>query len=396
MKILLVHNFYDNSSPSGENVVFEAEFKMLRKFGHEVETYTEQNDGLGSSKLRFFYALFCLWNPVSFFKFWLKVTKFRPDVIHVHNLFPKITTSILFANRGVPIVMTVHNYRMFCAAGTLLRDGDICELCLNRKINFSPVLYSCYRNSLIASFFATIVILFNKLFMVYEKRISIFILFSEFQKKKLLSAGVKNVVFMLKSNFLDQAPPSLEYCKREDYIVYVGRLSLEKGVLDLIEAWNLWGVTAPKLKIVGTGPLFDELIGKVHQHCDVDFLGNISRDEVIKVIQKSKFIVVPSKCYEGFPLAVAEAIATSTPILCSNVGPLPEFVTDKSIGLAFEGGKPTSMVSRAKYLYSNEIKLKEMSHLIEQKFKQEFAMQNNYKKLINIYDSVRSKRLEVD
>ncbi len=270
MKILLVHNYYGSSAPSGENKVFEAEKAMLEKHGHEVEVYTRHSDEIrseprntlntrkcgimGNSKFRTF-RVFCgfkkVWgflkgavctvgNPFAARAVARKCRDFKPDVVHFHNTFPLISPlAVRAASKYAPVVMTLHNYRTACAAGVPTRDGKVCSLCLDKKCVWDGVRYRCYRGSLLATLpLAVNIAMYRKLLPRWVTR---FIVLSEFQKRKMVEYGWEEGKIVVKGNFVGGTTEYTENTEggKKGQIVYVGRLSKEKGVETLIKAFKI-------------------------------------------------------------------------------------------------------------------------------------------------------------
>lgn len=249
MKILLVHNYYGSAAPSGENKVFEAEKAMLEKHGHEVAVYTRHSDeirGKGNERCgvaRKLYgmvkgAICTVANPFAASAVAKKCREFKPDVVHFHNTFPLISPlAVRAACKYAPVVMTLHNYRTACAAGVPTRDGRVCSLCMDKKCVLDGVKNRCYRDSLFATLpLALNIALYRRLL---PKWVSRFIVLSEFQKRKMVEYGWPEEKIAVKGNFINKKVMCEERVEKKDQIVYVGRLSKEKGVETLIKAFKL-------------------------------------------------------------------------------------------------------------------------------------------------------------
>ena len=252
MKILLVHNYYGSSAPSGENKVFEAEKAMLEKHGHEVEVYTRNSDeirivvrGQGLVvRLKKLWglvkgALCTVGNPFAARAVARKCQEFKPDVVHFHNTFPLISPlAVWAASKYAPVVMTLHNYRTVCAAGVPTRGGKVCSRCLDKKCVWDGIKHRCYRGSLLATLpLAMNIAIYRRLLPKWVKR---FIVLSEFQKGKMVEYGWPEEKILVKGNFVEffnaESQSSRE---KKDQIVYVGRLSKEKGVGTLIKGFKI-------------------------------------------------------------------------------------------------------------------------------------------------------------
>jgi len=390
MKILVVHNFYAQIAPSGENKVVEDEIAMLKQFGNEVETFFTNNNSIRSSLLfgKLIASFSYLFNISSLLKFKKVVNNFKPDVIHVHNLFPLISPSIFyFRNKSTPIFYTLHNYRLFCPNALPYRDGQICTKCIDNNSVLPSLLYTCYRNS----FFATLpialnVFIYNIVLSTWKKKITGFIVFSDFQKKLVSKSGIDNNKIFIKTNFTKPKLKKIDWHNRSNYLIYVGRLTQEKGIKTLIDAWKIWGLEAPELRIVGDGILLKELKSK-SINLNISFLGNLNEISVHQQISNSKLLIIPSECIEGCPLSLLEAYSYATPVAVSDLGPLPQFIQNGNNGVIFEQGNAQSLMETVRKLLNNETKLQTLSVNCFNTFLNNFDLIANYKKLINIYNT---------
>ena len=243
MKILLVHNYYGSLAPSGENKVFEAEKAMLEKHGHEVAVYARHSDEIRCGKAikriwgKIKGALCTVGNPFVARAVAKKCREFKPDVVHFHNTFPLISPlAVRAASKYAPVVMTLHNYRMACAAGVPTRDGKVCSLCLDKRCVCDGIKHRCYRGSLLATLpLALNIAIYRNLLPKWVAR---FIVLSDFQKRKMVEYGWPEEKIAVKGNFINRIERA-ERVEKKDQIVYVGRLSKEKGVETLIKAFEM-------------------------------------------------------------------------------------------------------------------------------------------------------------
>ena len=388
MKILLVHNYYGSSAPSGENKVFEAERAMIEKHGHEIAVYTRHSDEIryGNAIKRILGkikgALCTVGNPFAARAVAEKCREFRPDVVHFHNTFPLISPlAVRAASKYAPVVMTLHNYRTACAAGVPTRDGKVCSLCLDKRCVCDGIKYRCYRGSLLATLpLAINIALYRKLL---PKWVSRFIVLSDFQKRKMVEYGWPEEKIVVKGNFINRVERA-ERVEKKDQIVYVGRLSKEKGVETLIEA--LRSLRSLRLKIVGDGIARTEL-EEMSRGLNVEFVGQKPFDEARKVIAESKALVSPSACWETFGLAAAEAMSVGTPSVVSDVGALPDIVQDGRFGEVFEAGNAEACAAAIKRLLSRP-DYDEMCAAAKREAETKYSEEANYKRLMEIYGEV--------
>ena len=391
MRILLVHNFYGSSTPSGENQVFSLESSLLESYGHEILHFTRNSDDIIEGGVRGLIkgALSTPWNPFAAISLQNAISLFKPDVIHAHNTFPLISPSIYsqIGNQAA-CVLTLHNYRLFCPAGIPLRNGNVCTDCIDRRSIIPSIKHGCYRSSRIATIpLATSVALHRKL-QTWSNHIDGFIAFTEFQRKLLVKAGLNRKLIHIKPNFFPGNIQVIEWKNRSSYVVFAGRLSKEKGVESLINAWLKWGASAPELRILGDGPLRRKLeeISLSRPNIPISFYGKIPAKDVEKQISRSKLLVLPSECFEGFPMVVREAFAFGTPVAASNIGPLPEIITDGKNGLIFEPNNPNSLFEVVKNVWDDDPLLKLLGNQSREDFNDKYTESVNYKKLIKVYE----------
>ena len=395
MRILLVHNYYGSSAPSGENKVFEAEKAMLEKHGHEVAVYTRHSDEIrcGNAIKRIWGkikgALCTVGNPFAARAVAEKCREFRPDVVHFHNTFPLISPlAVRAASKYAPVVVTLHNYRMACAAGVPTRDGKVCSLCLDKRCVCDGIKYRCYRGSLLATLPLAINI------ALYRKRlpkwVSRFIVLSEFQKRKMVEYGWPTEKIVVKGNFVNHVE-HVEQVEKKDQVVYVGRLSKEKGVKTLINAFKIISVSSVysvvknlKLIIVGDGVDRQEL-EKLADGLNVEFIGQKPAAETRRIVAESKALVSPSACWETFGLATAEAMSVGTPSVVSNVGALPDIVQDGRFGEIFEAGNAEACAAAIKRLLSRS-DYDEICAAAKHEAEIKYSEDANYKRLMEIYE----------
>jgi glycosyltransferase involved in cell wall biosynthesis len=348
MKVLLVHNFYGSAAPSGENQVFEAEKALLQSRGHEVAEFTRQSDEIrgkgawGSIK----GAVATPWNPWSAGAIRQEVARFLPEVVHVHNTFPLISPSIFhaLASTGVARVLTLHNYRLFCPAAIPMRAGQVCTDCLDRRSVLPALQHGCYRNSRLATVPLAINVALHRAAGTWAHQVDAFIALTEFQRERVVDAGLPAGRVFVKPNFYPGNPVVVPWAQRQPYVVFAGRLTAEKGVATLIRAWQLWGREAPELRVLGGGELRCELEAMA-AGLPVRFLGQVDAAEAQRQIAQARLLVLPSECFEGFPMVVREAFAFGTPAAVSDLGPLPSIVRDGESGVVFEAASPGSLLN---------------------------------------------------
>jgi glycosyltransferase involved in cell wall biosynthesis len=330
MRILVAHNRYRQSG--GEDGVFENEVKLLAASGHNVHTLVVSNDGVVSFLDMALTAFRTVENPVGIAAMVHAIDRSRPDIVHVHNFFPLLSPGIYKACRraGIAVVQTLHNYRPICASGQLFRGGQVCQLCLHG----SPIwglAHRCYRGSIIGSAAVTRMIAVHRWRKTWQNDVDRFIVLTEFGRRIFVNAGFPNKRIDVKPNFLEDPgePPDIP----RNGVLFVGRLSPEKGVAVLIDASSRYGFP---LRIIGDGPEIRTLRSRAG--ANVKFLGSMSRNAVLDEMTHAAVVAVPSLWYEGFPLVVIEAFACATPVVASRIGALAEVIEDGKTGLLASAG----------------------------------------------------------
>jgi len=388
MKILLVHNFYGSAAPSGENMVFEAEKSLLQKNGHDVAVFTRHSDEIRNNGFAGMLrgAIATPWN----FKMAIAIKKaiadFSPDVIHAHNTFPLISPSIFYAiGKKVARVLTLHNYRLFCPAAIPLRNGKVCIECIENKTVWPSIRYGCYRNSRLATLPLAVSVALHRMLGTWTKHVDAFITLSDFQRTLMASAGLPDERIYVKPNFYPGNPSVVPWGKRGEFIVFAGRLTAEKGVNSLLRAWRLWGIEAPALKLVGAGELRTEL-EQMASGLPVQFIGQVGSSEAQAHIANARLLVLPSECFEGFPMVIREAFAFGTPVAVSNIGPLPSIVQHGINGVVFEPENRQSLLNTVRTAWETPSLLEELGAGARAEFESKYTEDVNYKILMDIYE----------
>ena len=392
MKVLLVHNFYGSGAPSGENQVFEAEENLLRVHGDSVSVFRRHSDEirslgiLGAAR----GALATCWNPWMTVAIRQSVVALRPDVVHVHNTFPLISPGIFHAvGEQVARVLTLHNYRLFCAAAIPMREGNPCTECLDRRSAWPAVKFGCYRGSRIATLPLAASVAIHRVMATWTREVDAFITLSEFQRKRMAEAGLPLDKVHVKPNFYPGWPPVRQWAERRPCVVFAGRLTAEKGVTHLLQAWKAWGAEAPELRIVGDGDLRVELT-EMAAGLPVNFVGQVSSERAQAEIAAARLLVLPSVCFEGFPMVVREAFAFGTPLAVSDIGPLPSIVEKNVSGLVFAPASPESLLREVRAAWESPDLLERLGRGARMEFETKYTEDANYRMLMAIYDQAIS------
>jgi glycosyltransferase involved in cell wall biosynthesis len=377
LKILFAHNAYQHRG--GEDSVVEAEIALLRLHGHEVVTYFRSNDDIVTMHAAS-VVIQSLWSSRSTKELGELIRTFRPDVIHVHNTLPLISPSIYWAaaRAGVPVVQTLHNFRLMCLNAFYLREGKVCEDCVG-CLPWRGVMRKCYRGSGVASFVLALMLTLHRGLGTYRDKVTRYIALNDFCRNKFIEGGLPAELIAVKPNFVDV--PVLQNMSRQGFL-FVGRLSSEKGLESLAKAAAL--LQGAQLRVVGSGPqaaLLDGVKG-------VTILGRMTSDAVLYEMSNSVAVVVPSIWYETFGMVVIEAFASGTPVIVSRIGVLAEIVTDGETGLLFEPGDAVDMASKMQWALNNPERMREMGLNARKLYEEKFSADQNYQRLIAIYREV--------
>ncbi|MBE9052597.1 glycosyltransferase family 4 protein [Nostocales cyanobacterium LEGE 11386] len=390
MKLLILHNRYRFAG--GEDRVVQEEKNLLEANGHEVILLEENNHRIAN-----------IWDTTvasgkAIYSFAAKkqvkaaISRFCPEIVHVHNFFPLFSPSVYDAchSARVPVVQTLHNYRLACPKAMPFREGKICEDCIDTLIPWSAIVHGCYRNSRLQSSVVAAMTTYHRLRGTWHERVDAYIVFTQFQKEKMAQAGLPADKIHIKPNFIFHSDYSDKYGKRGSYLLFVGRLSEEKGVSILIDAYIQNDLSIP-LKIVGDGPLYQVLQEKaLHTGYGklIEFLGFQDRETVFELMYDADFLVFPSIWYEGFPLTIIEAFACGLPVLAPKLGSMAEIVENGVNGLHFQAGDSVSLAAKIKWAIDNPNDIICMGKNARHTYESKYTPETNYLQLMDIYQQV--------
>lgn len=374
LRILLCHNAYQLRG--GEDSVFEAEVALLREHGHEVEVFQRHNDALKSMSPAQ-AAMNTVWSTSSAVALTEVIARFRPDVVHFHNTFPLISPAAYWAVRtaGLPVIQTLHNFRLHCPQANYLRKGRVCEDCLGH-LPWRCVLHGCYRGSKAQSAVLVGMLAVHRSLGSYRNKVTRYIALNEFCRSKFIAGGLPAERIVLKPNFVDfEEPPGVE---REGFL-FVGRLSSEKGIDAMLRAWAQ--MDSGSLTVAGTGPEAHLLEGQRN----VTALGALANDAIRAEMLHARALVLPSICYDSFPRTLVEAFACALPVIASRLGPLAELVEDGVTGLLFTPGDAADLAEKLRWAQAHPEIMADMGRKARKKYETEFSARKNYDQLIEIY-----------
>jgi glycosyltransferase involved in cell wall biosynthesis len=388
MKVLLVHNKYRTSAPSGEDIAVGNERRMLESRGVEVVAFERCNDDLDDSSLmsKTAMAVNTIWSRRSRSELQAVLRSERPDIAHVHNTFSVLSPSVYGACRAesVPVVQTLHNFRFFCPSALFLRDGKPCEECLDKSL-LQSVRHRCYRGSVGATATLAAMLTLHRAMGTYSRDIDRYITLTEFARRKVAKAGIAESKLVVKPNFVPN-PPSVGR-GGGGYVVYVGRLLEGKGTETLVAAWR--NLSSVRLKIVGDGALRPGLEAIARsEDLNIEFTGMLNRTGVLEAISNAALLIVPSEWYEGFPMVIAESFACGTPVLASRIGSLEELVGEGVTGKKFSAADAEGLGNAVRTVLADEPGLRRMRASARAYFDAHLTEQQNYTELTNIYSDV--------
>jgi len=390
MRILLVHNYYQQ--PGGEDVVLRAERDLLQRAGHDVILYERHNAEIADYSKRELVRLArrTTWADDSYRDIEGLASAEQLDIAHFHNTFPLISPAGWLAcrQRGIPVVQTVHNYRLLCLNAQLFRSGGVCESCLGRA-PWPGVLRACYRGSRVQSLAVAGMTMFHRRRGSYRHAVNRYIALTEFARRKLTEGGIPGESISVKPNFVDPDPG--ERSDLGDYALFIGRLSAEKGIEALLTAWRSLGDVP--LRIAGDGPLLDTCRAMISGWglMDVQLLGRRPAGEVVRLLRRARFLVFPSLWYEGFPRTLVEAFACGVPVLASDLGSMAEIVEDGVHGRLFPAGDAAALARAAARLWHEPAECQRLGRAARAEFEARYTAGVNLELLTKIYDSARTK-----
>jgi glycosyltransferase involved in cell wall biosynthesis len=384
MHILMVHNHYQLRG--GEDESYQSEVRVLREAGHHVVAYTEHNDRvkvLGNVRT----AIRTVWAAESYQRLRDILSTSKPDLLHVQNFFPLISPSVYYAARtvGLPVIQTLRNYRLVCPNALLFRDGQVCEECIGKTLTWPGVQHACYRHSRGATATVAAMIATHRLASTWTEMVDLYVALTDFARGKFIEGGLPAEKIVVKPNFVHPDPGEGEH--GGGYALFVGRLSSEKGTSTLLKAWQRLGGSVP-LRIVGDGPLREQVQLAAETTPGVEYLGRRSVDEVYALMADARVLIVPSEWYETFGRVAVEAFAKGTPVIATNIGAIAELIDHGRTGLLFTPGSAESLIEAVEWAWLHTHELACMGQEARREYEAKYTASCNYRILMEIYERV--------
>jgi glycosyltransferase involved in cell wall biosynthesis len=389
VRILLVHNRY--LQRGGEDAVFEAECDLLRAAGHEVFEHVLSNaDTVQMNRAQL--AVTAIWSSRSRRTIAQLVRDRSIEVAHFHNVQPLVSPAAFGAARraGAAVVATLHNYRLVCPSATLFRDGQVCTECVGRKLALPAIRHRCYRSSRASSAVVAATNAVHRTLGTWRRDVDAFLALTEFQRG-LLSGVIPVAKTAIVPNFLVKSPwANLEGTRSG--VLFVGRLSEEKGVRTLLAALRVLPAHV-KLRVVGTGPLANEVASAAAGDPRLVAVGSRSAAQVLDEMRKAAVLVVPSLWFEGMPMTIVEAFGCGLPVVASDLGGLPSIVDHGVNGELFRPGDPGALAAAITRSVTDRRVVAARSRAARVTFESRFTAEAHYRALYAVYSAaIRSRR----
>jgi glycosyltransferase involved in cell wall biosynthesis len=382
MRILTLHNKY--KFRGGEDESSETEDRVLRNYGHIIFRYEQDNSVIGSKNL-VQIAGRAIYSSGSYTRVRELIRSLRPQVVDVHNFFPLISPSAYYACAAerVPVVQTLHNYRLVCPSALFFRDGKPCEDCLGKRFPYPGIQHRCYRGSALGSASVASMIGVHRLLNTWRDRVSIYITLTEFCRKKFIQAGLPADKICVKPNFVYPDPGVGD--GSGDFALFVGRLAPDKGLRTMLHAWQL--LRCPiHLAIVGEGPMQGDVAEQSSKSSYIQWLGRRPVEEVYELMGKAKFLVFPSESYETFGRVAIEAFAKGTPVIVSHIGAIAELVEHGRTGWHFQPRNAEALAAVVEHILTNPQLVPAMRREARREFEMKYTAEINYRRSMEIFN----------
>jgi glycosyltransferase involved in cell wall biosynthesis len=395
MRILFIHNRY--LQEGGEDAALELETRLLEQKGHIVSTLLFDNEGITGFMDKIERGTQALYNRHSARLVERTIREFRPEIVHVHNIFFTASPSVIreAARHGLPVVLTLHNYRLICANALLLRNDQVCELCAKKVFPLYGIRYKCYHGSAVETGLVTAVTGLHKVLRTWQKKVDAYITLTEFARSRFQNSSMAAASDRLRllPNFIFDPGKGAPAEERKDFFLFVGRISREKGVHTLLEAFA--GTPGSKLVIIGDGPEWGELEIAYRSATNIIFAGRMPKSEVLQSMKECKALLFPSIWYEGLPFTIIESFAVGTPVLASAIGAMKDLIRDGYNGYHFPPGNVGAIRSLVARFESESQVNYPMYENARETWLKHYGPESHYTGLMAIYKSVLTHKPSV-
>lgn len=390
MKVLACHNYYLQAG--GEDQSYASEIQLLESHGHAVRRFTLDNRAIANMG-RIELAKKTIFNQETYNEVETILKDWEPDVIHCTNTFPLISPAIYYVafQLRIPVVQSLRNYRLLCPNAYLMRRGSVCERCLKKTFKWPSVRFACYRNNRSATTVVATMLAIHKLIGTWDQYIDRYFAMTEFAKTKFIQAGFPESKLKVKPNFLLEDPGPC--AGAGGYAVFVGRLSPEKGLDALLEAWRLRKGNQ-ELRIIGDGPMLDQVQHASRTMPGVKLLGRMAPEQVLEQVGNARCFLLPSTWYEGMPRTIIEAFSRGTPVIAFGLGAMKEIIDHNATGLLVEPGNNVRLAAAIDQAFAwSDEEYQRIRCECRSNFLRLYSAATNYEMLMQIYsEAIASKR----
>jgi glycosyltransferase involved in cell wall biosynthesis len=387
LTIVSLFNRYLNRG--GEDEVFEAEANSLAAHGHRVIRVEEHIPEPAGWRERWELVRNATWSNKWHEKMLQLLHQYRPEIVHVHNWWPQMSPAVCYAAHSarVPVIHTLHNYRLLCPNSVLFRDGNICEDCMGKGVPWPGILHGCYQGSRVRTAVVANVLARHWRRRTWSEQIDVYIALSEFARRKFIAGGLPAERTVVKPNLVYPTPSMGK--GDGNYALFVGRLAPQKGITTLLAAWQALQGKLP-LKIVGDGPMSTQVKQATEGNAGIEWLGRVSHGRSLELMQSATALVFPSMWYEGFPMVIVEAFAAGLPVIASDLGTMSSLVQTGTTGLHFRPGDPASLAHQVEWMITHPAEWRLMRYQARAEFDAKYAAEKNYEMLLHIYEAAIS------
>ncbi|MBX3422407.1 MAG: glycosyltransferase [Pirellulaceae bacterium] len=383
MRVLVCHNYYQQRG--GEDQVFEDEAWMLRERGHDVIQFEMNNHVIHGMK-RTDIIRKTFWNAEVEKELQQKIGQFRPHVVHCINFFPLISPAVcqVAVSMGCAMVQVLQNYRLICPNAQLLRNHQPCQLCIGKRFAWPAIVHGCYREDRMATSVVAGMLSYHRWRRTWDRFVDRFIVPSHVTCQKYVEAGFPAEKIAVKPNFLRPDPGAGDGAG--DYAIFVGRLSVEKGLLTLLDAWKKVPGNR-RLVIVGDGPLADAVTRAAASDSRIQWQGRLPLEQVCRQLGSATFSIMPSIWHEPFGRTVIESFAVGTPVLASRMGAMSELILENETGRFFRPGDADDLALKAVEMFADSTLSETGRRLrVRQEYLNKYTAEKNCVQLIAIYN----------